>query len=51
MVSSLSVSAVVRDENGSRTVREFGLGAVRTVAAGKTYVYTVENLPQDGIYT
>lgn len=45
------LSAVVRDENGNHTTKTIDLGAAKITAVGKTYVYTVENLEQDAIYT
>lgn len=45
------LTAVVRDENGRHITEEISLGDPAVVAAGKTHVYTVENLVQDAIYT
>ena len=45
-----SLSYVVRDENGNHTTEYFDLGAATVVASGKTYTYTVEDLPEDAIY-
>lgn len=45
------LTAVVRDENGRHIVKTIELGKPTVVAAGKTFVYTVENLTEDAIYT
>ena len=46
-----SLTYVVRDENGNHTTEKFDLGGAAVVASGKTFTYTVEDLPEDGIYT
>lgn len=45
------LTAVVRDEDGLHTLKPIELGKPAVVAAGKTFVYTVENLTEDAIYT
>ena len=45
------LTAVVQTESGVFETKEMSLGAMRTVEAGKTYAYTVSNLPEDAIYT
>lgn len=45
------LTAVVQTESGVFETKEISLGAMRTVEAGKTYAYTVSNLPEDAIYT
>ena len=43
--------AVLRNENGLYTTTQIDLGAPVAVVAGQTYTYTVENLPEDALYT
>ena len=43
--------ALVRGENGNYTVETIFLGDVKTVEAGKTYSFTIENLDKDAAYT
>lgn len=45
------LTAVVRDENGSHSTQNIDLGAAKVTAVGKTYVYTVNDLAIDAIYT
>lgn len=45
------LTAVVRDENGNYSTKTISLGDMRTVDAGKTYSFTVENLEDDAVYT
>jgi len=46
-----SLSAVVRNEDGSYSVKAVSLGNVKIVTEGKTASYTVDNLTEDAIYT
>lgn len=46
-----SLTAVEQNENGSFETKEIPLGTARAVEAGRIYTYTVENLPDDAIYT
>ena len=43
--------AVLRNENGLYSTTQIDLGAPVAVVAGQTYTYTVENLPEDALYT
>ncbi len=45
------LKAVKQDADGVYKVVEIDLGKPVTVAEGQTYTYTVENLPDDGLYT
>lgn len=45
------LTAVVKDENGIYTVKEIELGDPVEVEEGEQYTYTVENLPEDALYT
>ncbi len=45
------LKAVVQKENGVYEIVEIDLGNARTVITGQTYTYTVEDLPDDGLYT
>ncbi len=45
------LKAVVEKENGIYEIVEIDLGEAKTVTAGQIYTYTVENLPDDGLYT
>lgn len=45
------LTAVLRNENGLYTTTQIDLGTPVAVAAGQTYTYTVENLPEDALYT
>ncbi len=47
----VQLQALIRDETGRHTVQKIDLGKPKVVAADKTYVYTVANLPEDAIYT
>ncbi len=52
-VSSLTpvLKAVVQKEAGVYETVEIDLGEAETVVNGQTYTYTVEDLPDDGLYT
>ena len=45
------LKAVVEKEDGVYVTKQIDLGKAKTVVAGKTYTYTVDNLPEDGLYT
>ena len=46
------LTAVIRKENGDYVSgKAISLGNMKTVEAGKTYSFTVDNLPEDGVYT
>ncbi len=45
------LTAVVRNENGSYSTKTISLGDIKTVEAGKTYSFTVDNLEDDAVYT
>lgn len=45
------LTAVVRNENGTYSTKTISLGDIKTVEAGKTYSFTVENLEEDAVYT
>jgi len=45
------LKAVVQKENGIYEIVDIDLGNARTVITGQTYTYTVEDLPDDGLYT
>lgn len=45
------LKAVVEKGNGIYGIVEIDLGEAKTVTAGQIYTYTVENLPNDGLYT
>ncbi len=44
------LKATVRTEDGSYAVRTVSLGDIRTVEAGKSYAFTVNNLTEDAVY-
>ena len=46
-----SLTAVEQNENGSFKTKEIPLGTAHAVEAGRIYTYTVDNLPDDAIYT
>ncbi len=45
------LKALVRNESGNYSVKSIPLGDVKTVEAGKTYSFTVQNLDEDAAYT
>ena len=45
------LESVSRDEQGQFVTSQINLGEMSTVEAGKTYSFTVENLPDDALYT
>ena len=45
------LTAVVREEDGSYATKTISLGDIKTVEAGKTYSFTVDNLEADAVYT
>ena len=45
------LKTVLKQEDGKYTTVEIDLGQATTVVKGKTYTYTVEDLPEDGLYT
>ena len=45
------LTAVVKDENGIYTVKEIELGDPVEVEKEERYTYTVQNLPEDALYT
>ena len=44
-------TAVIRNDDGSYATKAVSLGDMRTVEAGKTYSFTVNNLKEDAIYS
>ena len=46
-----TLSAAVRGEDGSYTVKTLSLGDMKTVEEGKTYTFTVENIDVDAFFT
>ena len=51
VASMKPVLKAVVQENGAYKTKEIDLGTATTVVAGQTYTYTVEDLPEDGLYT
>ena len=49
-LSSLKLSLKALLQNQTEP-KEIDLGNARTVVSGQTYTYTVDNLPEDGLYT
>ncbi len=45
------LTATVRNENGSYGTKTISLGDMKTVEAGKTYSFTVDNLTEDAYYS
>lgn len=45
------LKAVKQTADGIYTVVEIDLGEAKTVVSGQTYTYTVDDLPDDGLYT
>lgn len=45
------LTAVVREKDGSYATKTISLGDIKTVEAGKTYSFTVDNLEADAVYT
>ncbi len=45
------LTAVIRNDDGTFTTKKVSLGQMKTVEAGKTYSFTVDNLPEDAIYS
>ena len=45
------LTAVLKGEDGSYSTQQIDLGDPTTVIAGSSYTYTVENLPEDALYT
>ncbi len=45
------LTAVVREEDGNYSTKTIPLGDIKTVEAGKTYSFTVDNLEEDAVYT
>ena len=45
------LTAVVRNDDGTYSVRSESLGNMQAVTAGETYSFTVGNLPDDAYYT
>ena len=43
--------ALVKNDSGNYTVKNITLGDVKTIEAGKTYSFTVQNLDEDAAYT
>ena len=46
-----SLNGVFRNADGTHTTEAIDLGDASVVASGKTFTYTVQDLPEDGIYT
>ena len=46
-----SLTGIFRNADGIHTTKAIDLGDARVVASGKTFTYTVQDLPEDGIYT
>ena len=46
-----SLSGVFRNPDGTHVTEPIDLGKATVVASGKTFTYTVQDLPKDGIYT
>ncbi len=44
------LTATVRSEDGTYSIKTVSLGERKTVEKGKVYSYTVENLPEDAVY-
>ncbi len=45
------LTAVIRNDDGTFTTKKVSLGQMKTVEAGKTYSFTVDNLKEDAIYS
>ena len=45
------LTGIFRNADGSHTAKEIELGNAVVAAKNKTFVYTVQDLPEDGIYT
>ena len=45
------LTSVIRNDDGTFTTQKVSLGQMKTVEAGKTYSFTVDNLKADGIYS
>ncbi len=45
------LTAVIRNEDGTYSVRSESLGNMQAVTAGETYSFTIGNLPDDAYYT
>lgn len=45
------LKALVKNESGNYTVKSIQLGDIKTIEAGKTYSFTVQNLEEDAAYT
>lgn len=45
------LTATVRKENGTYETKTVSLGSMKTVEAGKTYTFTVDNLEEDAVYS
>ena len=45
------LTAIVRNEDGSYETKTVSLGDMKTVEAGKTYTFAVENLEEDAVYS
>ena len=45
------LSATVRKDDGSYETKTVSLGDMKTVEAGKTYTFTVDNLEEDAVYS
>lgn len=52
-VSSLvpKLTAVVKGDDGKYSTKEIDLGEAQVVVAGQTYTFTVEDLPEDALYS
>ena len=45
------LTATIRNEDGSYGTKTVSLGEMKTVEAGKTYTFTVDNLEDDAVYS
>ena len=45
------LTATIRNSDGSFGTKDVFLGDMKTVAAGKTYAFTVDNLEEDAVYS
>ncbi len=45
------LTAVIRNEDGTYSVRNESLGNMQAITAGETYSFTISNLPDDAYYT